>query len=102
MDERSKVGGDVQEVHDYTTGKLGRSEILLDATLAIAVVTWNEGPGVVDLVIGKGYGVREVHYPLAPGDAYRLGDALREHGKERGYDPDTGETKAWGSRQKTA
>lgn len=72
--------------------KLQRSEIKLDSTLAIAVLTPEDGRSFVRLNIGIGYGVGEqklVNYPLTPEDAYCLGSALVEHAKECGYDPET-------------
>lgn len=78
-----------------TQSRLQRSEIKLESTLAVAVITPFDGRAFVRLEIGKGYGVGEqrlANYPLLPEDAYALGSSLVEHALECGHDPDTGET----------
>ena len=75
--------------------RLQRSEIKLESTLAMAVITPEGQRASVRLNIGRGYGVdnqRLVNYPLTPEDAYALGSSLVEHAIECGYDEDTGET----------
>jgi len=87
---------DYREGHQMAEGKLQRSEIKLEGTLAMAVITPEDDRRYVRLNIGPGYGVNEqrlVNYPLVPEDAHALGQALTEHALECGYDPDTGDTR---------
>lgn len=78
--------------------RLQRSVTKLEATLAEAVITperVGQERRFVRPHIGKGYGPgaeQGVDYPLTPSDAYHLGRALRDHGLECGYDPDTDAT----------
>jgi hypothetical protein len=69
--------------------KLQRSEIKLESTLAMAVITPEDNRSYIQANIGIGYGVNDqrlVNYPLTPEDAYILGSALVEHAVECGYD----------------